>query len=287
MLTPLTFDQSPTEAALGLGVAEERDFTRRVIEDDTVGSLDTLCFKNCVFRRVVFQGEIGRCRFNQCHFENCSFRDVVVKNTQLTGCAFFHCNLLFRSCFASSFLYASFDRCAIDSEVLRSCSPTEANLRERFYMALKANATSNSDGHQIDYFQELEILARKEKLWTEFSSNTDYYRKSFGSLRRMKSLMEYTILTISGFVWGHGLSTTRLLTSFILFTTFALLLITATTGDFRYSVELLVNTISGVTVFDVGPVPRGLTVVLVTVYGFFLPVFYGFLAALIFRKVLK
>jgi hypothetical protein len=112
------------------------------------------------------------------------------------------------------FRYAQFSRCIIDNydEILQLIPP-EPNIAIPLLRSLRQNAVEMGDKDSADRILMCEIEAEKKELKNQFWAPSEYYRSRYGLLERTKSGLAFLALKLRGYLWGHGLKVSNLLFS--------------------------------------------------------------------------
>lgn len=161
-----------------------------------------ITFKNVSFEHSIFDG----CYFRGCVFDSCNF----------TGCRFIGSNFHQSSFPGSRFDYANFERCQIDSDVLTAWNPREENLKMRFARTLRMNFQQIGDAKAVNEAITLELYATSRHLLESWLSETEFYRKKYRGLHRIRQFIAWVEFWILHFIWGNGESVTKLLRTILL-----------------------------------------------------------------------
>lgn len=182
---------------------------REVITDyyvpkDVVDEQESLRFKvfirlnakKITFRNVSFL----HCIFDSCYLNNCVF-----DSCDFTGCKFLGSNFhqtAFKGC---NFIFATFERCQIDDDILISEAPREENLRMHFARSLRANYQQVGDAKAANKAINVELEATSKYLYKSWKSKQTYYKEKYpGFLNSSIQFLKWIEFWVLHFIWGNG-----------------------------------------------------------------------------------
>ncbi|WP_250476117.1 MULTISPECIES: pentapeptide repeat-containing protein [unclassified Caballeronia] len=184
-----------------------------------------IAFKRVSFEHCVFDG----CYLNTCVFDTCDF----------TGCRFIGSNFHQTAFIGCKFDYATFERCHIDHDILRSEAPRAENLRMRFARSLRMNYQQVGDAKAVNQAISLELQATSTYLLKSWSSKESYYQKKFGGWKRFPQLVKWADFWILDFIWGNGESVWNLLRTIMLVLVLVAVYDTARNGSLLHVDDIL------------------------------------------------
>ncbi len=127
---------------------------------------------------------ISSCSFNACRFINCTFSHVSINGTTLT--------------------YARFIDCAIDYEIITHNLPNEPNLREELCRNLKVEFAKLGNLAEARLFRLEEIRAKEANLRNAILWKTDWYKRHYYGIRRVRAGVELVWSSVNRYLWGYG-----------------------------------------------------------------------------------
>lgn len=244
----------------------------------------------CLFVRLGLKCAIIRGTvFHQCVFEDCYFRKSKFYNVDFTGSFFKDCNLERASFEACKFWYIRFIRCQLNYDEILQSLPSEPNIAISLLKSLYQNAMQMGEKRIADKLLVKQIDIEKCDLKNRFLGITAYYKRRYKEIDRVISFLKWVGLTLSGWIWGHGLKIKNLLFSAILLiVTFAGLLFSFGNSDtvpmsFWDSIYLSSTTFATFGYIKHAPSSPS-SLILCSVESFLGIVFLGFLASSVYRK---
>lgn len=196
-----------------------RSSGRTVCTDQAVPQdLTNETLKNHQFVRLVASGKrFVKCDFRNSTFEACYLRKCTFDSCNFSGCHFDRCQLPGTSFQGCRFDYATFERTAIEPEILKTGCPGFENLQMRFARSLRTNFQEIGDSDAANEAILIELAATKIHLRKALFSRESYYRDKYRGFARAK--MTYTLarFQILDFVWGNGEKPKRLIYTVLLF----------------------------------------------------------------------
>jgi hypothetical protein len=152
--------------------------------------------KKITFRNVSFL----HCIFDTCYLNNCVF-----DSCDFTGCKFIGSNFhqtAFKGC---DFIFATFERCQIDDDILISEAPREENLRMHFARSLRANYQQVGDAKAVNKAINVELEATSKYLYKSWKSKQTYYKEKYsGFLKSSIQFLRWIEFWVLHFIWGNG-----------------------------------------------------------------------------------
>ncbi|MFM9329899.1 pentapeptide repeat-containing protein [Paenibacillus mesotrionivorans] len=148
-------------------------------------------------------------RITQTIVQDCYLRNATFQNVDLTGTKFINCNLEKASFRVCNLRYTEFSKCKINLQEILSNLPTESNLKINILKQLLINQTEMSEKKSCDKLNVLIAEEERVNSKNKFLCLNSYY-SNIGTLDRVNSFFSYIMQTISGFVWGYGLSLWKL-----------------------------------------------------------------------------
>lgn len=143
--------------------------------------------------------------FLHCIFDNCYLNDCVFDSCDFTGCKFLGSNFhqtAFRGC---KFMFATFERCQIDDDILMSEAPREENLRKHFARSLRSNYQQSGNAKSANKAISVELEATFKYLYKSWRSKETYYQKKYsGCLKNTIQFFKWLEFWILHFIWGNG-----------------------------------------------------------------------------------
>ena len=172
------------------------------------------------FKRVALKdGVIRNSRFTQSVFSDCYFRNTKFKTVDFTGSVFVNCNFKgagFQSC---NFRYCTFINSSVPVDEIKSCLPSEHNMRNDLCRNLKVNFQSIGDKKSSDLFLRLELSALRHEMACIFTEKSQYYKENFSTIDKVKNFASWLKLIASGFMYGHGIKVRWLFISYLTLST--------------------------------------------------------------------
>lgn len=180
--------------------------------------------RNLLIRLGLRSANFKDCQFLKCIFEDCYLRKAEFHNVDFTGSFFKGCNLEKATFEACKFWYVHFFRCRLNYEEILQCLPTEPNIAILLLRTLKQNAVEMGEKKIADKLLIKEIETEKRELKNRFLGVSEYYKKRYDIIARIKNGLMFLALSFSGKIWGHGLRIVNILRSaIVIILVFALL----------------------------------------------------------------
>ena len=157
------------------------------------GDVSNQRFSNQLFMRLIAKEKrFTNVNFTQSIFDSCYIRKCVFDSCNFTGCRFIGSNLggsVFLGC---TFDYATFERTAIDNDILSGGCPGHENLKMRFARSLRMNYQQLGDAKSVNKAITVELQATEAHLHKAWRSPESYYRNKYSGYKRIQVFSEWT-----------------------------------------------------------------------------------------------
>lgn len=186
------------------------------------------------------------CDFSFSVFNDCYFRGAKFKNCKFIGSQFNNCNMKTAEFTDCKFDYARFNRTWISHDQVLNNLPDFPNTRRDLMREHRVNSVSvgDSDSVKVYIIEELE----GERLHWEMAKQgkTPYYKGHYSGFKKQLNVYWKSFLLNSDwFLWGHGESPKKLVTSALCFLSFILLWDVWTKGLQEYLCENPIQFVAG------------------------------------------
>ncbi len=239
--------------------------------------------------------ELEDCSFNHSYFERCYFRKARFFKVSFVGCHFRDCRFddaVFSEC---HFERAEFHNCSVTFSQLQSCLPSFENVLREFARNLRVNAQNRGATEDSRAFLLEEIRASEIHYYKmAFAWNDPFYSKKYGRWEdRLLGLWRWSLSKTDRFFWGYGEVPSRVVwASAIIVAVFAMIYWSMGV-EFRNManepalleyIGLSAATFATMNYGDLVAVTRAGRL-LTTVEACLGLLFFGFLAAAVYRKI--
>ncbi|MDI4659745.1 MULTISPECIES: pentapeptide repeat-containing protein [Cobetia] len=194
----------------GREVIEDKEINtgeKEVVKADSAGEQ----FRNKLFLRLVAKkAQFKRVDFSYTIFDSVYFKNCTFDSCNFIGCKFLNSNLSGSSFHGCDFIYSTFDKTQVDTDILKSEFNGRENLKLKFARSLRLNYQQLGDSKAVNKAMGVELQATETHLKKSWHSDEKYYRDKYKGIRRFQALLEWVNFKFLDLVWGNGESATKL-----------------------------------------------------------------------------
>ncbi len=202
-------------------------------------------------------------------FEECDFSYSVLERAYFHNAKFVRCKFIGARFLACNFRSASFDRCLfeystfdqtfVDEQQVVLNLPLAPNQKRDLIRSLRANASSMGDFEAHNALLSLEMRASVEHYGNILKYNNAYYRNKYPKKARIGAFFKHYGLRIEDFIWGYGISPSRLVVMLFLFVSFLGVVLSFTSDGWPSSGSQFLNSmVNGIAYAHMGLLDLGL-----------------------------
>jgi len=156
--------------------------------------------KRIEFNHVNFKyALIDFCYFHEARFRDCDFTGAVIKDSNFRSAIFVRC----------TFDYCTFSNTILPYDQILANLPAKQGWRKYFLQNLRVNSSQTGEWDVIQKITLDEIKTTLQHLRNIYKHADSYYQDKYNTSARVKAFFQYWPLRLSGFLWNHGFSYTR------------------------------------------------------------------------------
>ena len=176
-------------------------------------------YRHCTFVNVSFkEALLKECVFDDCVFVGCYFRRARVRDCVFKGCRFYDCEFPRISLVGCRLFYVRFSGCQVPFRAMYNSLPPEPNLREELCRNLARQSSVLGLTDDARRYRRIENASRENHLKSGFLGESDWYRRHFVGVQRLRAFANWTWSKVNRLLWGYCESGTKLAANFMVST---------------------------------------------------------------------
>lgn len=183
---------------------------KKIVDDVQSEKFVSHWFTNIDAKGIKFQD----CDFSFTKFNDCYFREAKFVNCKFIGVQFDNCNMKTAEFSDCKFDYARFNRTWIPYDQVLNNLPDFPNTRRDLMREHRVNSESVGDSNSVKIYIIEELEAERLHWEMAKQGKTPYYKGHYSGFKKQISVYwKSFLLNCDWFLWGHGESPKKLVTS--------------------------------------------------------------------------
>ena len=176
------------------------------LDDVQLKRIGGASFAHCTFANVGFKD----ITLDQVNFEDCAFIGCYFRKSRWTGCRFQSCRFIDSQIqrvepMNCTFFYTRFLDCFIPFNRVKSCLPSQPNLRKDLAHNLALEAAKAGYAEEARKFRWCELEALETHLKNAIRQDELWYQTHYATIgRRLGALTTLTASVVNRCLWGYG-----------------------------------------------------------------------------------